>query len=148
MKSRLSSTIWTLVILNAVVILVVVGLAFGAGRSANGASMFDIGAMPSGASGGLLFAILLAAGITVILAWRLGGALLNPIRELSEFSERLAAGDSKARAEVSSSDEFGFIAAPREGAGPIGHCRPFRLACETGAFLTYRARPRSVLPGC
>ena len=80
MKSRLSSTIWTLVILNAAVILVVVGLAFSAGRSANGASMFDIGAMPSGASGGLLFAILLAVGITVILAWRLGGALLNPIR--------------------------------------------------------------------
>jgi hypothetical protein len=23
-------------------------------------------------------------------------------------------------------DEFGFVTAPRERAGPIGHCRPFR----------------------
>jgi twitching motility protein PilJ len=110
MKSRLSSTIWTLAILNGFAFFAVLGLAFSAGRQSNGASMFDIGAMPSGASGGLIFALVLAIAMSIILAWRLGAAILSPVSELSEFSERLAAGDSKARAEVSSSDEFGFIA--------------------------------------
>ena len=33
-------------------------------------------------------------------------------------------------------DEFGFVPAPRKGAGPIRHGRPFRLACECRAILT------------
>jgi hypothetical protein len=32
-------------------------------------------------------------------------------------------------------DEFGFIAAPRKGTSPIGHCRPFRPAAERRATL-------------
>src|SRR5450432_3358929 len=110
MKSRLSSSIWTLAILNAVMFFVVLGLAFSAGRAANGASIFDFGAMPSGASGSLVFALVLALGTSVVLAWRLGAAILAPVNELAAFSERLAAGDSKARADVGTNDEFGFIA--------------------------------------
>ena len=32
-------------------------------------------------------------------------------------------------------DEIGFIAAPRKGTSPIGHCRPFRLAAGKRATL-------------
>ncbi len=110
MKSRLSSTIWTLAILNGIAFFVVLGLAFSAGKSANGASIFDVGAMPSTASGGLFFSLALAVGMSIVLAWRLGAAILAPVNELSTFAERLAAGDAKVRADVGTNDEFGYIA--------------------------------------
>src|SRR5438309_709905 len=57
MKSRLSTTIWTLVLLNGVLSFVVLGLAFSAGKKAGEASLFDFG---SAAGGTVLFAIVLA----------------------------------------------------------------------------------------
>src|SRR5712671_7655015 len=106
MKSRLSTTIWTLVLLNGVFSFVVLGLAFSAGKKAGEASLFDFG---SAAGGTVLFAIVLALATSVILAWRLG-AMLGPVQALAEFSERFAAGDPRARAEVHSHDELGYIA--------------------------------------
>jgi len=103
MKSRLSSTIWTLIILNGVALFVVLGLAYSAGRqAATNNTGFD--------ATSLIIPGVVALAMTIILAWRLGGSILSPISELATFSERLAAGDGKARAEVSSSDEFGYIA--------------------------------------
>src|SRR5215467_12729849 len=102
MKSRLSSTIWTLVFLNGVAFLVVLGLAFSAGKKA-GDGGFDL------SSPGVIGGLLLALVMSVILAWRFG-ALLGPVQALAEFSERLAAGDPRARAEVNSNDELGYIA--------------------------------------
>ena len=93
MKSRLSSTIWTLVLLNGVALLAVLGFAYHAGAVSNGASMLDFGSLPSGASGSVLIAIVLALGAGAILAWKLGSSFLAPVTELAEFSERLAAGD-------------------------------------------------------
>src|SRR5271168_1260981 len=110
MKSRLSSTIWTLVIVNGIVLFVVFFLAYSAGRQSGGLSIFEFGSLPSGSSGAAMIALLLALGAAILLAWRLGGGLLAPVQELAEFSERLAAGDAKARADVGTSDELGFIA--------------------------------------
>jgi methyl-accepting chemotaxis protein len=110
MKSRLSSTIWTLVILNGIVLFAVMGLAYSAGRQSGGVSLFDFAALPSGSSGSVLFALLLALGMAAFLAWKLGSAFLAPVQRLAEFSERFAAGDAKSRAEVSSDDELGYIA--------------------------------------
>src|SRR5260370_1217215 len=106
MKSRLSSTIWTLVLLNGVVGFIVLGLAFSAGKKAGEASLFDFG---SPAGGTVLIAIVLALATSVILAWRFR-ALLGPGQALAEFSERLAAGDPRARAEVQSNDELSYNA--------------------------------------
>ena len=97
MKSRLSSTIWTLVLVNGLVLLGVLWLAYNAGRQSNGASMFDFGSLPSGASGSVLFALLLAVGTLFLLGWRLNAAFSGPAQELAQFSERLAAGDPRAR---------------------------------------------------
>src|SRR5690242_20804219 len=107
MKSRLSSTIWTLVLVNGLALLGVLWLAYSAGRQSGGASMLDFGALPSAASGSVLFAVLLALATDVFLAWRLKSTFVGPTQELAQFSERFAAGDSRARAEVDSSDEFG-----------------------------------------
>jgi twitching motility protein PilJ len=102
MKSRLSGTIWMLTIFNGLALFAVLGLAYSAGRQSNGASMSE--------SSGLIFAGVIALGMSIVLAWRLGAAFLGPVNELAAFSERLAAGDAKVRADVNSGDEFGFIA--------------------------------------
>ncbi|MGB9419968.1 MAG: HAMP domain-containing protein, partial [Candidatus Acidiferrum sp.] len=102
MKSRLSTTVWTLIILNGVALFAVLGLAFYAGRQAGNATAID----PTS----LIIPGVVALAMTIILAWRLGGGILSPVKELSDFSERLAAGDAKVRADVSADNEFGFIA--------------------------------------
>jgi twitching motility protein PilJ len=110
MKSRLSSTIWTLVVLNGIVLAAVIALAYNAGRQSGNVSILDFASLPSAAVGGVAFAVGLALLVTIILAWRLGGGLLSPVNELAKFSERLAVGDPKARVEVSSTNELGYIA--------------------------------------
>jgi methyl-accepting chemotaxis protein len=110
MKSRLSSTIWTLVVLNGIVLAAVIALAYNAGRQSGNVSILDFASLPSAAVGGAAFAVGLALLVTILLAWRLGGGLLSPVKELAKFSERLAVGDPKARVEVSSTNELGYIA--------------------------------------
>jgi methyl-accepting chemotaxis protein len=110
MKSRLSSKIWTLVLVNGVVLFAVLGFAYSAGRQSGGASIFDFGALPSGASGAVMIALGLAVAGALFLMWQLGSGLIKPVQQLADFSERFAAGDNRARAEVTSSDELGLIA--------------------------------------
>jgi twitching motility protein PilJ len=110
MKSRLSSTIWTLVVLNGIVLAAVIALAYNAGRQSGNVSILDFPSLPSAAAGGAAVAVGLALLVTIILAWRLGGGLLSPVGELAKFSERLAVGDPKARVEVTSTNELGYIA--------------------------------------
>ena len=110
MKSRLSSTIWTLVITNAVVLAGVIGLAYNAGRQSNGLSLLEFGQLPAGASGAVVLAIVLAVATSIVLGWRLSASLLAPVKELATFSERLAVGDPRARVEVHSTNELGYIA--------------------------------------
>jgi twitching motility protein PilJ len=110
MKSRLSSTIWTLVVFNGIVLAAVIALAYNAGHQSGSASILDFAALPSSAVGLAALAAGLALLMTIILAWRLGGSLLAPIDDLAKFSERLAVGDPKARVEVTSTNELGYIA--------------------------------------
>src|SRR3974377_1054990 len=104
MKSRLSSQIWTLALLTGAGFLFAVGLAVSAGRAAKDGGLFEAIATPAVAG-----AIAVAFAVTILLAWRLGSAILSPVNELAEFSERLAGGHSKARADVGTNDEFGYI---------------------------------------
>ncbi|HSY31573.1 MAG TPA: methyl-accepting chemotaxis protein [Verrucomicrobiae bacterium] len=110
MKSRLSSTIWTLVVFNGIVLGAVIALAYNAGHQSGNASILDFAALPSGAVGSVALAVGLALLMTIIIAWKLGGSLLAPVSDLAKFSERLAVGDPKARAEVTSTNELGYIA--------------------------------------
>src|SRR5208282_5880893 len=97
-----STTIWLLIILNGGALFTVLGLAYSAGRQAGNATGFE----PSG----LIIPAIVALGMIIVLAWRLGAGILAPVNELADFSERLAAGDAKARADVSLNNEFGHIA--------------------------------------
>src|SRR5262249_39510909 len=100
MKSRLSGTIWTLIGLNAAAYAAAIWFAFGAGKQAGSGGTGTTGLFLS--PGG-------PRGAPTHPAWRLG-AMIAPVHQLAEFSERLAAGDPRARAEVQSNDDFGYIA--------------------------------------
>jgi methyl-accepting chemotaxis protein len=109
MKTRLSSTIWMLVIGTSIALFGILGLAYEAGVHSGGASVFQ-----GGTSGSAGTEFLIAAGVAVItslaLLMTLPRRVLVPIGALSTFSERFAAGDSRAKAEVPVQDEFSLIA--------------------------------------
>ncbi|MGH9670212.1 MAG: methyl-accepting chemotaxis protein [Terriglobales bacterium] len=109
MKGRLSSTIWILALVNLVAMAVVLGLAYSAGAYAK-VPLLD--AFNASSEAGLR---LLGAGAAVLLVSLalflvLGNKVLKPVKELTDFSEKLASGDYRARAEVDSADDFGLIA--------------------------------------
>lgn len=110
MKARLSSTIWMLILWDVVALSAVLLLAYHAGATAGGQSLSSFSALPSGASGSVLMAGALVVFTFLLHAYLLSKRVLTPVAELANFSERIASGDSRAKAEVSSSDEFGYIA--------------------------------------
>jgi methyl-accepting chemotaxis protein len=110
MKARLSSTIWLLVFWTSLALFGVLALAYHAGRSSGGAALTDFASMPGSASGALLGGLGLAVVSALIMIFVLSKRVLKPTEELAKFSERFGAGDARARAEVDSQDEFGFIA--------------------------------------
>src|SRR5271169_3849228 len=109
MKTRLSSTIWMLVIWTSLALFGVLGLAYQAGAHSGGGSIFQ-----GGTSGSAGMEFLIAAGMAVftslVLLMTLPRRVLGPIGALASFSERFAAGDSRAKAEVPVQDEFSVIA--------------------------------------
>src|ERR1700723_4052544 len=108
MKARLSSTIWLLVFWIGAALFGVLGLAYFAGSSAGaggGATSF-----PGSRSGALVAAAVLALVASVSLVYVLSKRVLTPVGEIATFSERLVAGAVRARVEIASGDEFGFIA--------------------------------------
>ena len=108
MKTKLSSTIWLLVIWTSVALFAVLGLAYEAGVHSGGVSVAQGGL--TAASPELLLAgavaLLTALGLLLTLPRR----VLTPLGALATFSERFAAGDQRAKAEVAVDDEFGAIA--------------------------------------
>ena len=110
MKGRLSSTIWILVAVNLVAMLAVLGLAYSAGAYAK-VPLLDAFNASSEALIRLLGAGAALVLVSLALILVLGNKVLTPVKELTEFSEKLANGDYRARAEVDSADDFGLIAA-------------------------------------
>jgi twitching motility protein PilJ len=110
MKSRLSTTIWLLVFWAAIAFFGVLGLAYHAGKEAGGLALSDLGSLPGSASGPLFAAVGLALAGALSIVFVLSKRVLKPVDDLAKFSERLVAGDARARAEVGGDDEFAFIA--------------------------------------
>ena len=101
MKGRLNSTIATLAIVNLLALFLVLALAFSAGH---GSEKFDLAnPMLLGAA-----ALALLAGVGVWYA--LGAKVTTPLKQLTDFSEKVGAGDYKTRMAIDSPDDFGFIA--------------------------------------
>jgi len=110
MKARLSTTIWLLVFWAALALFGVLGLAYHAGRESGGLSIFDAPSLPGSASGALLGAVVLALAAALSLVFVLSKRVLKPLGDIAKFSERLVAGDSRARADIGTDDEFALIA--------------------------------------
>jgi twitching motility protein PilJ len=108
-KDRVKSRVWTLVGVNAFVLIVVLGLSYAAGARSGGLSLLDFGALPQVAGLEFLAALFLVLAASLALLLQLGGKVVKPTRELVEVSEKLAAGDYETRANVTP-DDFGVIA--------------------------------------
>jgi twitching motility protein PilJ len=105
MKSRLSSTIWLLIFWITAALFGVLGLGYYAGQHPAEAASAPAGLSPM-LAGAALLAIVAALSLMMALSKR----VLRPLGELARFSERLVAGDSRARAEIDTGDEFAFVA--------------------------------------
>src|SRR5437773_2472020 len=108
MKGRLSSTLWTLAIDNALALLIVFGLAYSAGAWAKGLPLSDaFGVSEAGTR-------LLGAGLFILVglvcAYLMLSKVITPVKELTDFSEKWGAGDYRAKVDIDSSDDFGLIA--------------------------------------
>src|ERR1700728_3300144 len=108
MKARLSSTVWLLVFWIGAALFGVLGMAYYAGSHAGAGA--DATSFPGGSNGALVGAAILALVAAVSLVYVLSKRVLTPVAEIATFSERLVAGDVRARVEIGSSGEFGFIA--------------------------------------
>ena len=125
MKGRLTNTVWILTLWNFAALVVVLGLGYGAGARSNGAAPFDFTALPSTAATELLAAMVLCLGTGVLCLRMLGSRVLEPVKDLADFSERAGAGDNRARLDVASNDDFGFIAENlNRAAARIGGSKP------------------------
>ncbi|MCU1305621.1 MAG: putative Methyl-accepting chemotaxis protein, partial [Acidobacteriaceae bacterium] len=111
MKGRLGSTIWTWVAINAVVLLAVVVVAYSAGAHSGGLPIASAMQAQGSTPLLLLIAFIAAIGMSLTLFIVFGNRVIKPVKELTDFSEKLAAGDYKAKAEVDSDDDFSAIAA-------------------------------------
>jgi methyl-accepting chemotaxis protein len=110
MKGRLNSTLWMLVGVNAVAFLAVLWLAYHAGSMSHGVGIIDAPSVSGSAGVFLVIALALCVGVVAFTVFRIANRVLDPVKRLSEFSERLALGDYRTRATVDSADDFGFIA--------------------------------------
>ena len=113
MKGRLGSTIWLLVAFNTMVLLGVLLLAYSAGAHSGGLSLANaIQGAPAGSNTPLylLIAFVASVGMALVLFIWLANHVVKPVKELSEFSERFAVGEYRARLDLDSTDDFGFIA--------------------------------------
>src|SRR5258705_8647158 len=105
MKTRLSSTIWMLVIWTSIALFAVLGLAYEAGIHSGGVSVFQGGITTAGPE--LLLAAAVALFTALGLLLTLPRRVLGPLGALSSFSERFAAGDQRRKAGGGAGGEVG-----------------------------------------
>src|SRR5512146_2818966 len=95
MKGRVGGMVWQVVGANAVVLLLVLGLAYGAGSRSGGLSLLDFGALPQTAGFEFLGAAFLLVAVTLWMIFFLGGRIVKPVTQVTELTERLAAGETE-----------------------------------------------------
>ncbi len=112
MKGRLGSTILMIVLVNAVALLFVLGLAYGAGAKSGDAGLPLLDGITHSSATGfrIMFAALVALVALIVSYMLLDSRVLKPVRELTEFSERLGSGDYRARLQIETENDFGLIA--------------------------------------
>src|SRR5690348_4583270 len=107
MKGRISSTLWLVIGINAVAMIAILILGIAAGGWAHSGNVQDV---IGNSNAGMR---LIGAGILLVLGLVVTGSILSskvlkPTEKLVDYSEKIAAGDYRAQAEISSQDDFGF----------------------------------------
>jgi twitching motility protein PilJ len=110
MKGRLNSTLWAVILADVVALFTVLFLAYSAGANSGGLSIADFASLPQGSGLKLLFAFVVCAGAASFTWIQITNKVLVPVKSLTDFAQRQAEGDYRARIAVESADDFGFIA--------------------------------------
>ncbi len=109
MKGRLSSTMMMLVGVNCIGMIAVLALGYGAGAWMKGLSFTDAFG-DTNAGPRMLLALALVVGAVFYNWLTFANKVVGPAKELSDFSERMASGDYRAKADVDANNDFGYIA--------------------------------------
>jgi twitching motility protein PilJ len=110
MKGQLKKILWIVVAINTGILFTVLLLAFYAGKGSPEAGPLDFGNWSGSSAMEMWFAYLLACALPIALLFFLGSKIVEPVQEITEFSERLMGGDYHARLQIGSHDDFGLIA--------------------------------------
>jgi methyl-accepting chemotaxis protein len=107
MKGRLNRALWLLILFDITALAAVLLLAFYGGQRAHtAAGLTDL----SGLNIYVWAAVMVCVGASVVNWIAISNKVLAPVKQLSDFSDRLAHGDFRAKAELDSADDFALIA--------------------------------------
>jgi twitching motility protein PilJ len=109
MEGRLKTTIKTLAGIGAVGMIAVLFLAYHAGLKSENHSIMDVSALPAESALSLAVAALVAIGISIALFKVLGGRVIGPVEQITEYSQKVAAGDARASVQLDAQDDFNLI---------------------------------------
>jgi twitching motility protein PilJ len=110
MKGRLNQAIWTLSVINAIALFVVLYLAYSAGAHANGLGIGDVMSAPGKAPSLFFAAAFVCLAMGIALLFTLSNKFSKPVSELVDYSHKFAAGEYSSRPQIDSNDDFGLIA--------------------------------------
>jgi len=107
MKGRLNRALWTLILFDIAALFAVLLLAFYGGQHVKPtAGITDL----SDLNTYVWVAFVICLGASIFTWISIANRVVAPVKQLVEFSERLSRGEFRARVEVESADDFGFIA--------------------------------------
>ncbi|MBZ5522133.1 MAG: HAMP domain-containing protein [Acidobacteriia bacterium] len=110
MKGRLNSALWTVVGVDAAALFTVLLLAYHAGKNSNGAGITEVGNIGNAGGFWVVIAVVICLAASMFTFIRVANRVLAPVKQLSDFAERLGHGEFKSKLSVDSADDFAFIA--------------------------------------
>jgi methyl-accepting chemotaxis protein len=110
MKGRLNRALWTLVVCQVAALFTVLFMAYSAGANSGGLSIGNFGSLPRNSGYALLGSFVVCMAAAAFAVFKINNSVVVPVRRLADFSERLSQGDFRAKANVDSADDFGYIA--------------------------------------
>src|SRR5205085_10718992 len=93
MKGRLSSTLTMLAMGNALALIILMAVAYSAGRTSGGLAIWDAFSAQGDTPMKMLMALLVVVLAGAAVFWVTGARVAKPVKELAAFPERLANRD-------------------------------------------------------
>ena len=140
MKGRLNSTVFLVVLVDAVALFAVLALAYHAGQSSPKVGILELGNYDPSTGKEMLLGFVLSLAAAIFTWIVLTNRVIAPVNKLAEFSERLSRGEFRARVEVESADDFGL--SPRTSTAPPSNS-PAPCSTRKRRKASRRASPNS-----